>query len=118
MNEAPPVRQSHTWEVLCHVAALAGYIGVPFGNIIGPLVIWAIKRAEIPAVDAHGKEAMNFQISMTIYAIISGILVFVVIGIFLLVILGLAGLILTIIGAVKASNGELYRYPLTMRLIK
>ncbi len=91
---------------------------IPFGNIIGPLVVWLIKRAEIPAVDAHGKEALNFQISVAIYAIVCLLLMFVVIGIFLLMALGIAALILVIIAAIKASSGELYRYPLTIRFIK
>ena len=118
MNVQPPVPgQSHTWEVLCHLSALAGYV-IPFGNIIGPLVVWLIKRAEIPAVDAHGKEAINFQISVAIYAIVCGLLFLVAIGFFLLIALGIAVLVLTIIAAIKASSGELYRYPLTIRFIK
>ena len=118
MNVQPPVPgQSHTWEVLCHVSALAGYV-IPFGNIIGPLVVWLIKRAEIPAVDAHGKEAINFQISVAIYAIDCGLLFLVAIGFFLLIALGIAVLVLTVIAAIKASSGELYRYPLTIRFIK
>lgn len=118
MTTLPPAPvQSRTWEVLCHVSALAGYV-IPLGNIIGPLLIWLIKRAEVPDVDAHGKEAMNFQISVTIYAVVCLLLVFVVIGFFLLIALGIAALVLTIIASIKASSGELYRYPLTIRLIK
>jgi uncharacterized protein len=116
-NEIAVPSQSRTWEVLCHIAALAGYL-IPFGNIIGPLVIWLIKRSEVPDVDHHGKEAMNFQISVTIYLLISALLVFVVIGIPLLILIGLGALVLTIVAAVKASSGQLYRYPLTIRFIK
>ena len=108
MNVEPPAPgQSHTWEVLCHVAAVAGYV-IPFGNIIGPLVVWLLKRSEVPAVEAHGKEALNFQISVTIYAIVC----------ILLIGLGIAALVLVIIASIKASSGELYRYPLTIRFIK
>ena len=105
------------WEVLCHVSALAGYI-IPFGNIIGPLVVWLMKKAESAEVDYHGKEALNFQISVAIYAIIGLLLVFVVIGIPLLIALGIANIVFMIIAAIKASNGERYRYPCTIRFVK
>lgn len=111
---APP---SRTWEVLCHVSALAGYI-IPFGNIIGPLVVWLMKKAESAEVDYHGKEALNFQISVAIYAIVGLLLVLVVIGIPLLIALGIANLVFMIIAAIKASNGERYRYPCTIRFVK
>lgn len=105
------------WEVLCHVSALAGYI-IPFGNIIGPLVVWLMKKAESAEVDYHGKEALNFQISVAIYAIIGLLLVLVVIGIPLLIALGIANIVFMIIAAIKASNGERYRYPCTIRFVK
>jgi hypothetical protein len=62
--------------MLWHVAAFAGYIGIPFGNIVGPLLVWLLKREESPFIDVHGKQALNFQISATIYAIISTMLIF------------------------------------------
>ena len=126
MNESPSpapaplpavAHPSTSWPVLCHVAGLAGYLGIPFGNIAGPLIVWLVKRAEDPAVDAHGKEALNFQISWTIYAMVSGLLMFVVVGFVLLPVVYVSGLVLTIIGALKASKGEPYRYPLTIRLV-
>ena len=101
----------------CHLSALVGHI-IPFGNIIGPLVIWLIKKDELPGVNDHGKEALNFQISMTIYFIIAVVLVFVVIGIPLLIVLWLADLILIIIAAIHANDGKSYRYPMTMRFVK
>jgi hypothetical protein len=115
----PPVQSNpaRTWEMLCHLTALAGFI-IPFGNIIGPLIIWQIKKNEFPSVDAHGKEALNFQISMMIYALVSFVLVFVVIGFFLLFAVAIANLVLVIIASIKANKGEAYRYPLTIRLIK
>src|SRR5215203_3702453 len=83
----PPAETTRTWEVLCHLSSLVGLLGVPFGNIIGPLVIWLVKRDASPGVDAHGKESLNFHISWTIYglvlAAIAAILMIVVIGIFL-----------------------------------
>lgn len=101
----------------CHLAALAGYI-IPFGWIIGPLVVWLIKREESAYVDYHGKEALNFQISVLIYGIISVFLVFILIGIPILIALGIYQVVMIIIATIKASNGEYYRYPLTIRFLK
>jgi uncharacterized Tic20 family protein len=110
-------KDERMWAMLCHISALAGLI-IPFGNIIGPLVIWMIKREEFPLVADQGKEVLNFNISMTIYFIVAAILIIVLIGIVLLVILGVFFLIMTIVGAVKANEGTQYRYPVTIRFIK
>lgn len=115
---SPEESTKRTWAMLCHLTALAQYIGIPFGHIIGPLIIWLVKKDQMPEVDAHGKESLNFQISMSIYAAVSAILIFVVIGIFLLIAIGILDLIFIIIASVKAYNGEFYRYPLTIRFIK
>jgi uncharacterized Tic20 family protein len=134
MSEAlPPVQpagfpesrsSTRAWEVLCHLSAIAGLLGVPFGNILGPLIIWLIKKDDSPGVDAHGRESLNFHISWTIYAIVIGavaaILTLVVIGIFiwpLLIIGWFVMMVLVIMGSWKASNGQLYRYPLTIRFL-
>src|SRR2546426_2180900 len=116
MNTTTEERE-RTWQMLCHLSALAGFIGVPLGNIIGPLVIWLIKKNEVASVDAHAKEAMNFQISMTIYGVAAGLSIFLLVGIVLLPAVLLADLILIVVASVKASNGELFRYPLTIRFI-
>ncbi len=123
-----PANGSNTrsWEVLCHLSSLVALIGVPFGNVLGPLIVWLIKRDASPSVDSHGKEAFNFHLSWTLYWLISttvvGILCIFLIGLLLLPFLILAYLIgifamliLSVVGAVKAGNGELYRYPLTIR---
>ena len=106
-----------TWAMLCHLTAFTGYF-IPFGNIIGPLVIWLIKKDDLAVVDENGKESLNFQISMTIYATIAGLLIFVLIGFLLLPIVVIAQVVFTIIAAIKANNGEAYRYPMTIRLLK
>ncbi|MEL7588202.1 MAG: DUF4870 domain-containing protein [Prolixibacteraceae bacterium] len=106
-----------TWAMFCHLSAFAGCI-IPFGNIIGPLVVYSMKRQEYPLVEDQGKEVLNFQITLSIAMIISGILALVVIGIFLLIAFGLVGLILTVMGALKANNGEYYRYPFSVRFLK
>lgn len=103
----------------CHLAGFSGYLtGV--GWILGPLIVWLLKRSEMPSVDAHGKEALNLQISVLIYALVLVVLGFLTcgVGFFLLILLGIAQIVLMIIGAIKAANGELYRYPLTIRLVK
>ncbi len=105
------------WAMLCHLSAFVGYF-FPFGNIIGPLVIWLMKKDEIPAVDEHGKESLNFQISTTIYAIIASALILVAVGILLLPIVIIMQVVFVIIASLKANNGESYRYPLTIRFIK
>jgi len=111
-------KQSRMWGMLCHLTALAGYVGIPLGNLIGPLVVWLLKRNEIPFVEEQGKEALNFQISMTIYGAVSAILILVVIGIPLLVALIVFDLVMIIVAAVKANNGQHFRYPITIRFLK
>ena len=113
MNE----KDARTWAMLCHIGAFAGYI-IPFGHIIAPLVIWLIKKDESPFVDDQGKESLNFQISMSIYAIIAALLTLVVIGVVLLIAVVIFDVIMVIIAAVRANSGERYRYPLCMRFIK
>jgi uncharacterized Tic20 family protein len=105
------------WGMLCHLGALAGYL-IPFGNIVGPLVVWLIKKEQMPFVDDQGKESLNFQISVTIYAIVSGILILALIGFLLLPAVLIFGLVMVIIAAVKANGGEAYRYPLCIRFLK
>jgi len=116
--QPPPLRQDRTLDATCHFLSFAGLIGIPFGNILGPLVLWAIKKDEMPSVNEHGKESINFQISMTIYTIIAGLSILIAIGIVLLPAIIVLNLVLVIIAGVKAANGEFYRYPLTIRFIK
>lgn len=110
-------KDARLWGMLCHLSVLAGYV-IPVGHIIGPLVIWLIKKNEIPFVDEQGKESLNFQITVTLAFIVCIPLIFVLIGIPLLIAVGIADLVLVIIAAVKTNNGEHYRYPFALRLIK
>jgi len=116
--QPPPVRQDRTLDAMCHFLSFAGLVGIPFGNIIGPLILWVIKKDEVPSVNEHGKESINFQISMTIYTIIAGLSILIAIGIVLLPAIIVLNLVLVVIAGVKAANGEFYRYPLTIRFIK
>ena len=120
----PPEKNKNTltskeknWAMGAHLAGLAGLLGIPFGNVLGPLVIWLLKKDQMSYVDRQAREAINFQISMTIYFFIGGILYFIFIGFLVIPLLILAYLILTVVGAVKAKDGEHYRYPFTIRLI-
>jgi len=81
------------------------------------LIIWLVKKDQSQFVADQAKESLNFQISLIIYAIVSGILVLVLIGFLLLAVVFIGGIVLTIIATLKANNGEHYRYPLTIRLI-
>ena len=105
------------WAMFCHLASFAGLVFPLVGNIIGPLVVWLLKRDEYPLVYDQGKEAINFNISMSIYYIISIILIVVLIGIPILFCLFIFDLVVTIIAMVKASEGEKFRYPMAIRLI-
>jgi len=112
----PSREEALNWAMACHLSALFGMV-FPFGNLIGPLVVWLLKKDTIPQVDEHGKESLNFQISMTIYILVATLLAFVVIGLPILIILGIADVILVVIAAVETKKGVTYKYPLTIRLI-
>ena len=105
------------WGMLTHLTALATLIGIPFGNIIGPLIIYLIKKDEYEFVADQGKEVLNFQITWTIIFIISAVLILVGIGIVMLIGFGIAWLVLVIIGTVAANEGRYYRYPLTIKFL-
>ena len=114
----PSTRQ---WTVILHLSALSGLV-VPFGNILAPLIIWLLKKVEMPALDPVGKDVLNFQITYAIYAVASVIIAMVgsclVIPIVLPFAVGIAWLVFTILGGVKASNGETYVFPGVIKLIK
>ena len=104
-------KDERTWGMLCHLAGFAGYI-FPFGNIIGPLIVWSMKKDEYPMVADQGKESMNFAISILVYVLITLITVVVPIAI------AVFAIVMRIIACIRANDGEYYRYPLTIRFIK
>jgi len=106
-----------TWCMLAHATALVGFLVPVAGHIVGPLIVWLSKRQDSPEIDAHGKESMNFQISMLIWNVIAGILCLVLIGIPILILLHILNIIFVIVASIQASEGKLYRYPLAIRLI-
>ncbi|WP_394204274.1 DUF4870 domain-containing protein [Shewanella waksmanii] len=103
--------------VAVHLASFSGYL-IPFGSILGPLIVWLMKRDEIAFVDTCGRNCINFKLSVVVYAFIAAILMFVGIGFILLGVLAIADIVLTIIAAMKASEGESYQYPLTIKFLK
>jgi uncharacterized Tic20 family protein len=111
-------KDARMWAMFCHLAGLAGLIIPLAGNVVGPLIIWQIKKDDFPFVDEQGKEAVNFQISMTIYAFISLVLSIICIGCFLLPAVVVVDFVFLLIAVVKANNGYHYRYPLCIRFIK
>lgn len=112
-----PSAEERNWGLFAHLSALLGLV-VPFGNILGPLVIWLVKRDRSAWVADQAKEALNFNITLTIAFLVALVLAFVLIGIPLLVAIGLFWLIMTIVAGIKASEGASYRYPLAVRLVQ
>ena len=119
-----PGSDARTWAMFCHLSGLAGFvIPVVLSGIIAPLIVWQVKKDEDPFIDEQGKEALNFQISIALYATLGVAACFITcVGVvlvpFLLGIVYLVNLVLLIIAAIKANNGEHYRYPLSIRFIK
>jgi len=111
-------KDARMWAMICHLAGLAGLIVPIIGNVVAPLIVWQIKKEEDPFIDEQGKEAVNFQISMSLYMVICIPLCFICIGAFLAPAVGIFYLIFLLIAAVKANDGHHYRYPLTIRFIK
>jgi hypothetical protein len=105
------------WAMFCHLGGLFGIV-FPFGNIIVPLVIWLVHRDKFPLVDDQGKEAVNFQISISIYLIASALMILIVVGFVLLIALLIFALVVTVSAAIQASKGGKYRYPFSIRFIQ
>jgi uncharacterized Tic20 family protein len=99
-----------------HLSLLAGFV-LPFAGLIAPILIWQLKKQDLPGLDAHGKVVVNWIISAVLYGVVCVLLTFVVIGIPLLVALGVVGVVFPIIGGIKANNGEVWKYPLTITFV-
>ncbi len=113
-------KDARMWAMFCHLAGLCALIPIVpvIGGVIGPLLIWQIKKENNPFIDEQGKEAVNFQISMLMYFLASIFLCIVCVGAFLVVATIFVFFVFLLIAAVKANNGYHYRYPLTIRFIK
>ncbi len=117
LTDYEPDHEEKTTAMIAHLLGFAG-LAVPFGSVIGPLVVYLVKRDESAYVEDQAREALNFQIWMAIVVVASAILIVVGIGILLLPLAMLAWLAGTVVGAVRARDGEWYRYPWTVRLVK
>lgn len=106
------------WAMASHLSALTLYVGIPFGNIIIPLVIWLSKKNESALIEDQAKESLNFQITISFFAIIFLAFSFILIGIPFLIATGLVHIVFTIIAATEVDKGKAYRYPFNFRLIK
>ncbi len=106
-----PTSDEKTMAILSHILTLVA-------GFIAPLVIYLVKKDESPYVREHAKESLNFQITMIILSIVSGILIIVLVGLLLLWLIWLADLILVIVATIKASENKMYRYPFNIRLVK
>ena len=116
-------KDARMWAMFCHLGGLAGLAMPVVGNIVAPLIIWQIKKEDFPFVDEQGKDALNFQISMSLYAIIGTLACLITcVGAVLIPVVVIAvyivDFIFLLIAAVKSNNGEHYRYPLCIRFIK
>jgi uncharacterized protein len=114
---AAPGREERQWAMLCHMSAMLMYITV-IGGFIAPLVIWLLKRDEMPFVADQGRETLNFQITTLLALVVGGCLAIVLIGFVIIGVVLLFHFIVTIIAAVKTSEGVVYRYPICWRVIR
>lgn len=110
-------KDTRTWATILHLSQLAGFV-IPFAGLIAPVVIWQVKKEALPGIDAHGKVVVNWLISALIYFAVSFVLSFILIGIPLMLILGVLAIVFPIIGAIKANEDKLWKYPLSIEILK
>ena len=110
-------KETRTWSMILHFSLLACYV-IPLVGIVAPILIWQIKKDDLPVIDLHGKNAVNWIISASIYGIIAGLLTFAVVGVFLLPIVAICTIVFPLIAGVKANNGVVWKYPLTYPFLK
>lgn len=118
VTPSAPSAEERNWAVICHLSALAGVVVWGIGIVLGPLIVWLVKKDTLPFVEEQGKEALNFQITVFLAGVVCTALVFLLIGVPMLAALAVFDLVFIIIAAVKTSEGVSYRYPFTLRLIK
>lgn len=105
--------QTKQWAMFLHLSLLAGFV-LPIAGLVIPIVIWQLKKNELPGIEVHGKNVANWIVSMILYGVLSVLLIVLIIGIPLLIALGIVGVVFPIIGAIKAGNGEVWRYPMSI----
>ncbi len=107
-------QQTRQWAMILHISQLAGYI-IPLAGLIVPILIWQMKKADLPGIDQHGKNVVNWLISELLYCIALAI---TFVGLFLVPVVILIGVVFAIIGGIKANNGEVWKYPLSIPFFK
>lgn len=118
-TQTEPSRSDRQWAMGCHLIALCGVVvPVPSANLLGPLILWLLKREDSAFIDDQGKESLNFQISLFIYLMACLMLSFIGIGLLLIFPVAIFGFVCVIVAAVKASEGTAFRYPACIRFIK
>jgi uncharacterized Tic20 family protein len=116
-NPAEQEEQTKLWGMFLHLSIFAGYL-VPIAGWVAPIVIWQLKKNELPGIDIHGKNAVNWIISHAIYLCVSVMLVFFVVGIPCLLALGVVAVVFPVVAAIKANNGEVWEYPLSIKFLQ
>jgi len=117
---SPEAREMQTrkWAMFIHLSVLAGHL-VPVAGLVLPIVLWQIKKNELPGVDVHGRIVCNWVVSALLYAIVGVALIFACgLGLLILIPLSIVGIVFPIIGGIKANNGEVWPYPLSIKFLK
>ncbi len=113
----PINKEQRTWGMVCHLAAFVGYV-IPFGHLIGPLVVWLLKKDKMPFVADQGRESLNFQITMSIGYLIGFVLHLILVGWLVLTALFLINVLFVVMATLATNEGKHYRYPISLRLVK
>ncbi len=116
-NNTDNERETRTWAMFLHFSLLAGFV-VPMAGLVTPIIIWQIQKNKLPGIDEHGKVVANWLISLIIYGVVSGLLTFILIGFPMLIVLVVVSIIFPIIGGIKANDGQLWKYPLSIQFFK
>ncbi len=106
-------KETRQWAMMLHFSILAGFV-IPFAGLIAPILIWQLKKEDMPEIVPHAHVVMNWLITAMVYGAISIVLMFVLIGIPLMFAVGIATIVFSIIGGIKANDGELWEYPMTL----
>ena len=116
-NNTANERETRTWAMFLHLSLLAGFV-VPLAGLVAPIIIWQLQKNTLPGIDEHGKVVVNWLLSMIIYVFVSFLLMFIFIGIPMLIVLAVVGIIFPIIGGIKANDGQLWKYPLSIQFFR
>ena len=109
--------RTNQWAMFLHLSLLAGFV-VPLAGFVAPILIWQLKKEELPDLEDHGKVVINWMLSQFIYMTVSAILILILIGVPLFIAVVVTGIDFPIVGGIKASEGELWPYPLSIPFLK